>query len=185
MASVRLFNDQAIAGARPGQPIVLAVPVTVYLGNSIQPARSPGQAARVPELQAVSTALKNGPMTELTSSDALLQDMLTATGPSQWVTCPSQGMCASVVNAAAAVVPDQLIIVAPGENPGVAAPLGWLLSQASQTALDNALSMDMQRPACGRNSGARPYCLPGVGGLSDLLLLTRAMSDEPLSGTGG
>lgn len=177
MSRVRQYNDQAITSARPGQPITLVVPVTVYLGNSIQPALSAVQASRTPELQAVSTALSIGPLTELTSADALLQNMLAVTGPSQWVTCGSaDALCLGAVTAAQRAVPNQLIMVAPREFPGVAAPLGWLLSQASQRALDQALRRDIHSRRCGQYAKwyaeQRPYCLPGVGGMADLLALT-------------
>ncbi len=49
MARVREFNSSAIASAVPGQPVTLVVPVTVYLGNSVQPARQMVIPARTPE----------------------------------------------------------------------------------------------------------------------------------------
>ena len=68
-------------------------------------------------------------------------------------------------------------MVVPTEFPGVAAPLGWLLSKDSQTALDEALGRDIAKvPACGVYQPdyltQRPYCLPGMGDLADLRLLT-------------
>ena len=177
MARVRQYNDGAIASAPRGRPITLVVPVTAYLGNSVQPAETTAVPARTPEFDVPASALSVGPATELTRTDVLLQDIAATTGPSQWVTCGSaDAMCADAQAIAQRVVPDQLVMVTPTEYPGVAAPLGWLLSQASQKALDRALRRDVRIRPCGAyRSGyaARdPYCLPGVGGLADLLALT-------------
>ena len=76
-------------------------------------------------------------------------------------------------------MPNPLIMIVPTEFPGVAAPLGWLLSKASQNALERALQRDSdpKTKACGayqaRYLTKRPYCLPGLGGLLDLLHLTK------------
>jgi hypothetical protein len=147
MASVRQYNDRAIASAAAGQPVTLIVPVTVYLGNSVQPARRLIVPAAV-------------------------------TGAAQWMNCGSADVtCADARAIAGNAVPDPLVMVTPTEFPGVAAPLGWLLSQASQKALDEALRRDINGIPCGAYQPAylthRTYCLPGVGGLADLLALTR------------
>ncbi|HEX9065578.1 MAG TPA: hypothetical protein VF843_10750, partial [Streptosporangiaceae bacterium] len=85
-------------------------------------------------------------------------------------------VCVAVQAAAPALVPDPVVMITPTEHPGVAAPLGWLLSQASQDALDQALARDQyEKKPCGpyqpTYASRRPYCLPGVGGLADLLTL--------------
>ncbi|HEX9032548.1 MAG TPA: hypothetical protein VF834_11930 [Streptosporangiaceae bacterium] len=175
MAGLRLHNDAAIAAAGAGQPVTLVVPVTVDLRNSIQSAPVIAPLKRTPEPRAVSTALSNGPVTELTSTAALLQNMLAVTGPSQWADCASTDqVCASMVRAAQSAVPNQLITVAPRADPGVAAPLGWQLSPASEQALGIALRKDAAAAQkCGQYqssyASSRPYCLPGNGGLADLL----------------
>jgi len=177
MASVRQFNGSAIANARPGQPVTLVVPVTVYLGNSVQPARAMVIPARTPEITVPTSALSIGVATELSGTDALLQDAGAATAARAWLLCgDSDAVCASARTIAQSAVPDPLMMVAPTEFPGVAAPLGWLLSQASQQALDSALQRDAEGEQCGAYQPAyltqRQYCLPGVGGLADLLALT-------------
>jgi hypothetical protein len=179
MASVRQYNERAMASAPAGQPVTLIVPVTVYLGNSVQPARTLIVPARTPEIDVPTSALSIGPATELTGTDALLQNMAAATGPAQWMTCVSADVtCADARAIASNAVPDPLMMVTPTEYPGVAAPLGWLLSEASQKALDRALRRDINDvPPCGAYQPAyltqRLYCLPGVGVLADLLALTR------------
>jgi hypothetical protein len=186
MARVRQFNDRAIASAGPGQPVTLVVPVTVYLGNSVQPARTIVVPARTPEIRVPTSALSIGAATELTGTDALLQAAGAVTAASTWLTCASADKtCANAQAIAAAAVPDPLIMVVPTEFPGVAAPLGWLLSKDSQTALGDALSRDSnitKMPACGAYQPDylthRPYCLPGVGDLADLRLLT-ALGHSP------
>ncbi len=177
-ARVRQFNSRAIASAGPGQPVTLVAPVTVYLGNSVQPARTMVVPARTPEIRVPASALSIGAATELTGTDALLQAASAATAASAWLTCGgADAMCASARAITEAAVPDPLIMVVPTEFPGVAAPLGWLLSKDSQTALSDALRRDiLQMPPCGAYQQdyltRRPYCLPGVGDLADLRLLT-------------
>ena len=154
LARVREFNTRAIASAGSGGPVtVVTVPTT---------------------------ALSAGPGTELTSTDAMLQIAGAATSGSAWLTCGAADVaCAQAHAIAQAAVPNPLIMIAPTEFPGVAAPLGWLLSKASQKALEDALQRDNdpQTKACGayrsRYLTKRPYCLPGVGGLLDLLRLTK------------
>jgi hypothetical protein len=177
-ARVREFNSRAIASAAPGQPVTLVVPVTVYLGNSVQPARAIVVPARTPEIRVPTSALSIGAATELTGTEALLQDAGAATAAPAWLTCGSaDAVCADARAIASTAVPDPLIMVVPTEFPGVAAPLGWLLSKDSQTALDEALRRDIAKvPACGAYQPdyltQRPYCLPGMGDLADLRLLT-------------
>jgi hypothetical protein len=177
MARVREFNSSAIASARPGQPVTLVVPVTVYLGNSVQPAREMVIPARTPEVTVPTSAQSKGAATELTGTDALLQSAGAATSASAWLTCGSADVvCANAQAIARAAVPNPLIMVTPKEFPGVAAPLGWLLSHASQQALEVALQRDLSDDPCGPYQRSyltqRSYCLPGVGGLPDLLALT-------------
>ena len=177
-ARVREFNSRSIASAGPGQPVTLVVPVTVYLGNSVQPARAIVVPARTPEIRVPTSALSIGAATELTGTEALLQEAGAATAASAWLTCGSaDAVCADARAIASTAVPDPLIMVVPTEFPGVAAPLGWLLSKDSQTALDEALGRDIAKvPACGVYQPdyltQRPYCLPGMGDLADLRLLT-------------
>jgi hypothetical protein len=180
LARVREFNTRAIAGAGSGGPVTVVVPVTVYLGNSVQPARTIVVPSRTPEITVPTTALSAGPATELTSTDAMLQLAGATTAGSAWLTCGAEDVaCAQAHAIAQAAVPNPLIMIAPTEFPGVAAPLGWLLSKASQNALEDALQRDSdpQTKACGaykaRYLTKRPYCLPGVGGLLDLLRLTK------------
>ncbi|HEX6932384.1 MAG TPA: hypothetical protein VF162_09595 [Streptosporangiaceae bacterium] len=174
MSHIRAQNIRAIAAAKSGEPITLVVPVTVYLQNSLQRAPVAVPPSRAPEFYAPTVALSAGPQTELRSPDSLLAGMLAATSPDQWINC--QGMlaiCASAVSSARTQVPDQLITVAPREYPGVSVPLGWLLSRVSQEALDGALARDIDSPACVPGAAGDPYCLPGLGGMADLLRLIR------------
>ena len=171
MARVRQFNNSAIATAGPGQPVTLVVPVTVYLGNSVQPAREMVIPARTPEVTVPTSAQAKGAATELTGTDALLQNAGAATSASAWLTCGARTSCPRPGHRAGAV-PNPLIMVTPKEFPGVAAPLGWLLSHASQQALEVALQRDLDDDPCGPYQRSyltqRSYCLPGVGGRTDL-----------------
>src|SRR6266700_2815275 len=45
--------------------------------------------ARTPEIDVPASALSVGPATELTGTDAMLQNMTAATGQAQWMTCGS------------------------------------------------------------------------------------------------
>ena len=176
LAGLRRYNSHAVAAARPGQPVTLVVPVTAYLGNSVQPARALMPPTRTPEIEAPNAARSAGPSVELTGTAALLQDIEAETASAAWLSCAgADPVCAAVREVAPGLIPDPVVMITPTEHPGVAAPLGWLLSQDSQDALDQALTRDAQNPPCGPYQVSyalrRPYCLPGVGGLADLLTL--------------
>jgi hypothetical protein len=177
LAGLRRYNARAVATAGPGQPVTLVVPVTAYLGNSVQPARRLTAPTRVPEIEAPKSAQSAGPAVELTGTAALLQGISNQTGPAGWLSCAQvDPLCAGLRNVAPGLIPDPVVMITPTEHPGVAAPLGWLLSQASQDALDQALARDaLPSNVCGPYQRSylvgRPYCLPGVGGLADLLAL--------------
>ncbi len=177
LGALRRYNAHAIATTRPGQPVTLVVPVTAYLGNSVQPARTLLPPSRTPEIDVPTTAKSAGPTVELTGTAALLQDIEAQSEPAAWLGCARRDpFCAGLQAVAPALVTDPAVMITPTEHPGVAAPLGWLLSQASQDALDEALARDeYQNPPCGPYQPTyalrRPYCLPGVGGLADLLTL--------------
>ncbi|MGI9007191.1 MAG: hypothetical protein ACR2FU_13520 [Streptosporangiaceae bacterium] len=143
LGTLRRYNEHAIATAGPGQPVTLVVPVTAYLGNSVQPARTLLAPSRTPEIDAPSAAKSAGPTVELTGTAALLQDIEAQSEPAAWLSCARRDpFCAGLQAAAPALVTDPAVMITPTEHPGVAAPLGWLLSQASQDALDEALVRD-------------------------------------------
>jgi hypothetical protein len=174
MSAIRSANSQAISLATGQQPVTLIVPVTVYLQNSLQRAPQIVPPGRTPEFYAPKVALSGGPTTELRGTDSLLQDILAATGSGQWLRCNrTDKTCKDIVSAAAVGVPDQLITVAPREYPGVSVPLGWLLSRVSEEALDGALSRDIMSQPCDSASTQDPYCIPGLGGMADLLRLVQ------------
>ncbi len=174
VSRIRQYNITAVTKAKAGQPITLIMPVTVYLQNSLQRAPEIVPPSRTPEIYAPKAALSAGPTTELRSTDSLLENMLAATGFGQWASCQRRDQaCLAVLLAAEAGVPDQLITVAPREYPGVSVPLGWLLSKVSQEALDSALARDISSQACAPGAAEDPYCLPGLGGMADLLKLIK------------
>jgi len=172
-AALRAHNAAALAQARPGQPVTLVVPVVVYLGNSPRPdpARftSPSliQEPAIP-LDAQSTSA------ELLVSDTLLQRIRGMLGTSQWLPCqPGLAGCAAATSAAEKTIPDQVIFVSPRTEPAVGTPLGWVLSAATRSTLNTALTeAEDPRLRCAQPSQS-PACLPGVGRMADLLALIR------------
>jgi hypothetical protein len=174
MSDIRSQNSRVIGTAKRSKPITLVVPVTVYLQNSLQRAPVVVPPSRTPEFYAPKVALSAGPQTEFRSTDSLLANMLAATSPNQWINCTHKhATCASVISSSELQVPDQLMTVAPREYPGVSVPLGWLLSRVSQEALDVALVRDIESDLCAPGAADDPYCLPGLGGMADLLKLIK------------
>ena len=110
--------------------------------------------------------------TELLVSDTLLQRIRGMLGTSQWLPCqPGQAGCAAATSAAKETIPDQVIFVSPRTEPAVATPLGWVLSPATRSTLNTALT-EAEDPhlRCAQPSQP-PACLPGVGRMADLLAL--------------
>jgi hypothetical protein len=182
-AAVRQYNTTAVARAQPSQPVTLVVPVTVYLGNSPQVVPSPTAPGSDPELLVpVDASAASG---NLTTPNAFLQQLGQETAADAWLPCPPPAGppvagspvagspvapdCGSIQDAAAQVIPRQLVLVAPQTVPRVAAPLGWVLSPASRMALDAALQQDATR-SC-EPQGTTVYCPAGTGGLRYLLRL--------------
>ena len=184
MSAIRQHNGYALANARPGQPVTLVVPVTVYLGNSPQPEPVTGAIAASPPQPLI--PLQSGAasaQSQLTGSTALLQQLSAATSRSQWLSCPprpatapglgtapSIGTCAQDLAAAARAVPQRLILVVPREFPSVAAPLGWVLSPASRATLSSGVAVEADS-TCPHPARNQTYCPAGVGRLGDLLRL--------------
>ena len=173
-SQLRAANAQALARARQsGQPATIVVPLVMYLGNSPRAAAVP---APVPPLAAEPSLVLNtqsAAAANLQVSDTLLQRIGGMIGAGQWLACPQgDAACGAAVSQASQVVGDQLFLVAPGVVPQISAPLGWVLSPASQDALDKALGRETgYRCTLDKNAPAG-LCEPGVGHLGDLLALT-------------
>ncbi len=60
-----------------------------------------------------------------------------------------------------------MIVVDRSAQPEVTAPLGWVLSTASMTALDSAMQHQVNTTC--ETSPTEPACLRGYGTLGDLL----------------
>jgi hypothetical protein len=168
-AKVRAHNAAAMAQAGPGQPVTLVVPIVMYLGNSPRPVPVDPSASLIQE-PFVPLDGQSAAGGELTVSDTLLQRIQGMLGTSQWLSCAE---CGGVESAVAQVVHYQMIFVSPRKEPRISAPLGWVLSAASRTALNQALSNEEQ-PANRCWQQEQPVvCQPGVGRMADLLLLIR------------
>jgi hypothetical protein len=172
MTAVRQYNTRAVTSTPAGQPVTLVVPVTAYLGNSPQPEPIPGAVpASPPEPLIPLTSTAASAQSQLISSTANMQRLAAETSAGQLFSCaPGDSRCAQAAAAAAATVPNQLILVVPRTAPRVAAPLGWVLSQASRNALDAALQQEAIN-ACGPHTNNMQYCPVGIGRLGDLLRL--------------
>ena len=181
------YNARTVARPQPGQPVTLVVPVTVYLGNSPQPEPITGVIAASPP-QPLIPPLTSSAHGQLSSSDALLQQLYAATAHGQWLACPpavnGAGPRPSVMNPrppvvnscpqdeklAAGAVPQQLIVVVPRTFPSVATPLGWVLSGPSRTTLSSGATKEASS-VCPDPRSSTMYCPAGVGRLGDLLRL--------------
>jgi hypothetical protein len=172
-AAVRQYNTSAVAAARAGQPVTLVVPVTVYLGNSPQVVPSPTAPGSEPELLVPTDA--SSASGDLGTANAFLQEIAQETAAGDWLPCSPAGTaapalgCDRIRDAAGAIVPAQEVLVTPQTAPRVAAPLGWVLSPASRSALDAALAQDATGTCAPRDSAV--YCPAGIGGLRYLLRL--------------
>ena len=187
MTAVRQYDTRAATSTPAGQPVTVVVPVTAYLGNSPQPEPVAGAVpASPPEPLIPLTSTASSAQSQLIGSTANLQRLAAETSASQLFSCtPGDSQCAQAQAAASAAVPDQLILAVPRKEPRVAAPLGWVLSQASRNALDAALRNEaMPSNACGLhlvNRPSRPYCPVGIGRLADLLRLVTSLSRHELA----
>lgn len=175
VTAIRAYNTANVTSTPPGRPVTIVVPVTVYMGNSAVPEPIPGAAPGSPPepLIPLTSAAKSSAKTQLIGSTASMERLAGETAPSQLFSCtPATLRCTLAQKAAAARVPRHLILIAPRTYPRVAAPLGWVLSQASRNALTRALQMEAApRGRCGPRSASRLYCPAGIGRLSDLIYL--------------
>jgi hypothetical protein len=182
MAAVRQYNTAELASTVAGHPVTLVVPVTVYLGNSPQPEPGSGAPPGAPSQMLIPVASSaSAAHAQLDGSTALLQQVSAATA--DWMACAAPGKtapgkiadyeaavyhrCMQDQAAAATKVPQQLIMVVPREYPTVAAPLGWVLSAASQATLTGGVATE----AASTCPKPEQYCPPHVGRLGDLLHL--------------
>jgi hypothetical protein len=187
MAAVRQYNAAELASTAAGHPVTLVVPVTIYLGSSPQPEPVTGAPPGAPPQMFIPVASSaSAAHAQLDGSTALLQQVSAATA--DWMACAAPGktapgkvadyqaatyhMCMQDQAAAAAKVPQQLIMVVPRKYPTVAAPLGWVLSAASQAALTSGVTTEAAS-TCPQPTKPERYCPPRVGRLGDLLHLVR------------
>ena len=186
-SQLRAANARALAQAQgSGQPATIFMPLVMYLGNSARPAVAPvpvpplAQEGDLP-LSANSTASGN-----LGTSDTLFQRIGSMIGAGEWLACSpasnpadqaAASACSSARQQADRAIPDQLFMVAPSVAPQIAAPLGWVLSPASQQSLDNALDREASYQctvAGGNKPGDQCALEPGIGRLGDILALAKS-----------
>ncbi len=144
MPQVRAFNERQLT---PEGDITVVVPIVISLENT--PQTSTAQSAGSPDVSEALVPVLSGIRRGATLDDpaALLDRMTTAT--SDWLPADVQcspDTCASIAaardqaqEAARTAIPDRSLVVAPLSAPGVAAPLGWVMSQASLDEMAKAL----------------------------------------------
>ncbi len=170
--ALRAHNAAALAQARPGQPVTLVAPVVVYLGNSPRPIPVDSTTASLIQEPFVPFDAKSAAGTQLAVSDTLLQRISGMLDIGQWLPCdPGPVGCAAAASAAGKTIPDQVFFVSPRTEPGIAAPLGWVLSAASRQALDNQLRKEVLFASRCLQPVQPQVCQPGVGRMADLLPL--------------
>jgi hypothetical protein len=174
--TLQAHNATAVSHAQPGQPVTLVVPVVVYLGNSPRPVPVTSAPSLIQE-PLVPLDAKSSAASGLLVSDTLLQRLRDMIGNGQWLQCdPATPGCAAAETAAETTILDQIYFVSPHTQPRIAAPLGWVLSTASQKSLDSALSQEESQgclPASPPALSALCKSQPGVGLMADLLQLIK------------
>jgi hypothetical protein len=140
MPDIRSANNAAIAGNSP-----LIVPIVVFLHNT--PVASVGTVASTPKpsveafvpLQNASSAAGDlaRPATLLARSQTIAARWLDVPPDP---TTPADRTAARIKAEVQAMLPDYTITIAPQQTPEIAVPLGWSLSRASRSSLDDALA---------------------------------------------
>jgi hypothetical protein len=173
-SELRAFNAGALARSRQsGQPATVVVPLVMYLGNSPRAVAVPEPVPPLDQEPTIPLTTKSAATGNLLVSDTLLQRIGGVIGNGQWMGCAqADAACGATVTQAQRVVGDQLYLVAPGVAPQISAPLGWVLSPASQASLQGALNREAGYRCVPGQNVAAGLCEPGVGHLGDLLALT-------------
>ncbi len=147
---VRRQNEIALADPTAAEPLV--VPIVVYLTNGEHSAAPPAVGASPISELAVPPRTYLASRTALTEERALLgraRDVVELAS-----VCPTDvAVCRSLGSA----FPSRVVVVDRATQPEVSAPLGWVLSGASITSLDNAMDAQLTTwcPA-NRPSGVDP-----------------------------
>ncbi len=163
LAQVRAHNDAVVSSGNRDQPLVM--PLVVFLTNEQATAARLTQPPKLQsELLLPAVGYLRGRAT-LTQTDALLQRAATTVRTRS--ICPLRGSSVVDCDAVADAFPRRVIVVDRSAQPEVSAPLGWVLSKASMTALDNA--MRHQVNATCETAPTEPACLRGYGTLGELL----------------
>ncbi len=176
MALVRTHNAQVLSGraSGPGSDL-LVVPYLLFLENHFRLDIKRATPASEPELLApvdTKAAAK-----QMGDTSALLQRATNELW--DWLGCdPTDLACRKVVAAVDAVWRARTVVVAPGSAPRVEAPLGWVLSETSETSLDQSLR-DARGACLGRHPRALAPCPAGVAHLNDLMAALGASTAPP------
>jgi hypothetical protein len=176
LSLVRDHNTDVLDTEGSTEPLV--VPIVVFLTNGdravVQPAldSSPTSELAVPLL----TFLRGG--TSLTGNDALLERARAAVEIGGF--CPvTELACADLQRH----FPSRVVVVDRVTQPEIGAPLGWVMSEASITSMDVAMTQSQLRTPCDANrpreGGAygpvqadqetQPSCRTGYATLGDLV----------------
>lgn len=163
---VRAHNAAALAdAASTGRPPTVVVPMVVYLENDVR--ADSGLRAVTHTSEGLVPTHAGSTATAQNDADALLERAQGQLAP--WLACAATDPgCALLRSAVGRLIPDQVILVAPRTAPRLSAPLGWVLSGGTRSALDDALAEE-QASTCWHRSSPAPHCIAGVGRLGDLL----------------
>jgi hypothetical protein len=144
MPLVRKVNDQQVHGS--ADPVTIIVPMIISIDNAPQrdSARPTARAPVIEALVPVTSGLRRGavlndPTTLLDRITVDTDDWLPECVPVGTEPC-DVGQVAAIRQAVATKVPERSFVVAPPSAPGVAAPLGWVMSGASREAMSHALN---------------------------------------------
>ena len=174
LALVRESNRRAFAARGPKPALV--VPIIVYLTNGDRNAAQPALVS------SPTSELAVPPATFVRGGSALSGNFALLTRAKQAVAL--NGFCSTVLEPAACAAlerrfPSRVVVIDRVTQPEIGAPLGWVLSGASITALDNAMIAQLEA-TCDANqpvdadtplapgTDQRQFCRNGYATLGDL-----------------
>ncbi len=153
MPLIRQHNADSVDGTMPNAPsITLVVPVILSLENTPRSAAASSSAA--PPINEVLVPLFGllRASSKTTDTRSLVAHALNSTA--DWLGACGPN-CHTMTTAAGEALPARSIVVAPHQTPAVAAPLGWVMSQASRTSLTASLEDDVR--CAGKRSPECPF----------------------------
>lgn len=158
MPAIRATNAKALA---PGGNGTVIVPIVVFMHNTVAASSQTAPTLAKPSPESAIPVLNSGAAGTLGDTATLLQH--SGVIASEWVpdgyatmpsgANPTESMEDQMVAAVRAVLPSQVVTIAPQQAPQMALPLGWSMSSATEDTLDAALDSYLRCPSKHANQG--------------------------------